>query len=539
MSHLENVCKKNFAERSKRMDHKIKDFYDNFIGQCSTSVTQETGIKSSGKITENALYCAIEYLEDNNILNLLNNIDYGKYDAVIVVDIMNVMHNKILLALAICNIDFTFEELEKIHYLMSDEFMSDKIPSRVKRERLDFYEIISIYYKILFHFTSENTLIIAVIQGNISNNTLSLSYLIPSDYNKDKNCVIIPINVPCWILDRVTGKYIDCFKLNYKNESDDAVTLLIYWFISLLPTSTHTARILWSYDNYKWFSSHPELIQVYILCYDFDDEPQDKLRIKFRTGIPEHKLGDRDKLKIVEFKENTRIMNGGVYFFNKTIFKNIKNKNISLEDDIIEKAIRNHQVKGFYSDNFFLDIGTKKNLLLAKKKIPSYFYRPGIFLDRDGTINEDKGYVYKIEYFILKKKIKKALEFFSQNNFYLFIVTNQAGIGHGFYKIKDFIKLHEFIKYNFIKKNIYINEVKFCPYHPKAKIKRFRRRSSFRKPNNSMINEILRDWDVNIKRSLMIGDKKIDQQCAQRSKLKFIYYSKNIFSELRKKIKIH
>ena len=245
------------------------------------------------------------------------------------------------------------------------------------------------------------------------------------------------------------------------------------------------------------------------------------------------------KEKRVEFKENSGIMNGGVYFFNKTIFKNIKNKNISLEDDIIEKAIRNHQVKGFYSDNFFLDIGTKKNLLLAKKKIPSYFYRPAIFLDRDGTINEDKGYVHKINDFILKKKIKKALEFFSQNNFYLFIVTNQAGIGHGFYKIKDFIKLHEFIKYNFIKKNIYINEVKFCPYHPKAKIKRFRRRSSFRKPNNSMINEILRDWDVNIKRSLMIGDKKIDQQCAQRSKLKFIYYSKNIFSEVKKKIKIH
>jgi D-glycero-D-manno-heptose 1,7-bisphosphate phosphatase len=245
------------------------------------------------------------------------------------------------------------------------------------------------------------------------------------------------------------------------------------------------------------------------------------------------------KEKRVEFKNNSKIMNGGVYFFNKTIFKNIKNKNISLEDDIIEKAIRNHQVKGFYSDNFFLDIGTKKNLLLAKKKIPSYFYRPAIFLDRDGTINEDKGYVHKINDFILKKKIKKVLEFFSQNNFYLFIVTNQAGIGHGFYKIKDFIKLHEFIKYNFIKKNIYINEVKFCPYHPKAKIKRFRRRSSFRKPNNSMINEILRDWDVNIKRSLMIGDKKIDQQCAQRSKLKFIYYSKNIFSEVRKKIKIH
>jgi D-glycero-D-manno-heptose 1,7-bisphosphate phosphatase len=245
------------------------------------------------------------------------------------------------------------------------------------------------------------------------------------------------------------------------------------------------------------------------------------------------------KEKKIEFKKNSGIMNGGVYFFNKTIFKDVKKKYISLEDDIIEKAIRNHQVKGFYSNNFFLDIGTKKNLLLAKKKIPSYFYRPAIFLDRDGTINEDKGYVYKISDFILKKQIEKTLQIFSQNNFYLFIVTNQAGIGHGFYKIKDFIKLHKFIKSNFIKKNIFINEVKFCPYHPKAIIKRFRKLSFFRKPNNSMINEILKNWDINIKKSLMIGDKKIDKQCAERSKLKFIYYSENILPEVKKKLKIH
>jgi len=53
-----------------------------------------------------------------------------------------------------------------------------------------------------------------------------------------------------------------------------------------------------------------------------------------------------------------------------------------------------------------------------------------------------------------------------------------------------------------------------------------------------MIKEILRDWDINIKKSLMIGDKKIDQQCAERSKIKFIYYSKNILSEVRR-LKIH
>ena len=240
--------------------------------------------------------------------------------------------------------------------------------------------------------------------------------------------------------------------------------------------------------------------------------------------------------KLLKFKKNSKIMNGGIYLFTKSIFINLK-KGTSLENDIIKNAVTNGQVKGFYSNDFFLDIGTKKNLFFAKKKIPSYFYRPAIFLDRDGTINKDTGYVYKINDFKINKGIKKLLRWLSKNKFYLFIITNQAGIAHGFYKIKDFIKLHKFIKFNFVKKNIFINDVKFCPYHPKANIKKFKRRSRFRKPNNSMVKEVFKNWNIDIKKSLMIGDKRIDEECAKKSKLNFIYYSESIVSKVRQALR--
>jgi len=240
--------------------------------------------------------------------------------------------------------------------------------------------------------------------------------------------------------------------------------------------------------------------------------------------------------KLLKFKNNSKIMNGGIYLFTKSIFINLK-KGTSLENDIIKNAVTNGQVKGFYSNDFFLDIGTKKNLFFAKKKIPSYFYRPAIFLDRDGTINKDTGYVYKINDFKINKGIKKLLRWLSKNKFYLFIITNQAGIAHGFYKIKDFIKLHKFIKFNFVKKNIFINDVKFCPYHPKANIKKFKRRSRFRKPNNSMVKEVFKNWNIDIKKSLMIGDKRIDEECAKKSKLNFIYYSESIVSKVRQALR--
>lgn len=238
------------------------------------------------------------------------------------------------------------------------------------------------------------------------------------------------------------------------------------------------------------------------------------------------------KKKLLEFRNNSKIMNGGIYLFTKSIFINLK-KGTSLENDIIKNAITNRLVSGFYSDDFFLDIGTKKNLFFAKKKIPNYFYRPAIFLDRDGTINRDTGYVYKINDFKINKGIKKLLRWLSKNKFYIFIITNQAGIAHGFYKIKDFIKLHKFIKFNFVKKDIFINDVKFCPYHPKANIKKFKKRSRYRKPDNSMIKEVFKNWNIDIKKSLMIGDKKIDEECAKKSKLNFIYYSENIASKVK------
>jgi D-glycero-D-manno-heptose 1,7-bisphosphate phosphatase len=97
--------------------------------------------------------------------------------------------------------------------------------------------------------------------------------------------------------------------------------------------------------------------------------------------------------------------------------------------------------------------------------------------------------------------------------------------------------LHQFIKFNFVKKNIFINDVKFCPYHPKAAIKKFKKNSSFRKPNNSMVKEVFKNWSIDIKKSLMIGDKKIDEECAKKSKLKFIYYNENIVSKIKQAIK--
>ena len=93
--------------------------------------------------------------------------------------------------------------------------------------------------------------------------------------------------------------------------------------------------------------------------------------------------------------------------------------------------------------------------------------------------------------------------------------------------------MHKKFKNYLSKKNIFINDVKFCPYHPNAKIKKYRKKTNLRKPGNLMIKEILREWDINKKESIMIGDKKTDLLAAKKTNIYFEYDRENLYEQLK------
>ena len=228
------------------------------------------------------------------------------------------------------------------------------------------------------------------------------------------------------------------------------------------------------------------------------------------------------------YKRNSMLMNGGVYFFREKIFRYLKNEPLSLENDLLPKFIQNKKLTAKKYKKFFLDIGTPKYIRSAHKKLKRYFYKPAVFLDRDGVINYDSGYVYKKKDFKFRKGVLKGLKYLIKKNYYIFLITNQAGIAKGHYKESDFKKLHIYLKNYLSKNNIYFNDVQYCPFHPKGKIKRYKRKSSLRKPGNQMIKNIFKNWIVDKQNSFMIGDKISDELCAKKSKINF-FYAKNDF----------
>ncbi len=252
-------------------------------------------------------------------------------------------------------------------------------------------------------------------------------------------------------------------------------------------------------------------------------------------NLKNYKLNNLNlKNETVIYQKKGKLMNGGVYFFDKSILHKLQGRNFSLENNFLPEMINKKKISGKLYNDFFLDIGTPKYLKNSENKLKNYFSRPGVFLDRDGVINHDYGYVFKKKNFKFRKGVLKGLKYLMKKKCYVFIVTNQAGIAKGLYKENDFEKLHLYIKNYLYKKNIYIDDVQYSPFHPNAKIKKYRKKSSLRKPGNLMLKNILKKYLINKNKSLMIGDKKSDYLAAKKSKLKFKYAEVDFFKQIKK-----
>lgn len=138
--------------------------------------------------------------------------------------------------------------------------------------------------------------------------------------------------------------------------------------------------------------------------------------------------------------------------------------------------------------------------------------RPALFLDRDGVINIDHAYVCKPENFEFVDGIFELCRTAKRLGYLIFVVTNQAGIGRGYYTEQDFLKLTDWMCGIFKTHGINIDEVYFCPFHPEHGVGYYKMDSPCRKPAPGMIHQAAKVFDVDLTRSVLVGDKETDIQ---------------------------
>jgi D-glycero-D-manno-heptose 1,7-bisphosphate phosphatase len=138
-----------------------------------------------------------------------------------------------------------------------------------------------------------------------------------------------------------------------------------------------------------------------------------------------------------------------------------------------------------------------------------------LFLDRDGVINLDHGYVCSPESFHFQEGIFELCRDAQKLDYLLLIVTNQAGIARGYYSESQFQAVTEWMVQKFEERQIRIDRVYYCPYHPTHGVGRYRLDSPDRKPNPGMLLRACADFNLDLTASVLIGDKVSDIQAAE------------------------
>lgn len=141
--------------------------------------------------------------------------------------------------------------------------------------------------------------------------------------------------------------------------------------------------------------------------------------------------------------------------------------------------------------------------------------RAALFLDRDGVINhDDAGYTHRIEDFRFRDGIFELCHAAQARDMALVVITNQAGIGRGYYTEADFHRLTQWMTEQFAAQGIHLTDVEYCPDHPQHGIGPYRRENPRRKPGGGMILDAAARHDLDPARSVMIGDRASDMQAA-------------------------
>ena len=229
------------------------------------------------------------------------------------------------------------------------------------------------------------------------------------------------------------------------------------------------------------------------------------------------------------------LINGGVYYLTKAAILGFSTPS-SLENDIFPSMQEESFLHAFSYQGFFIDIGVPETYEAAQKLVASQVTRPAVFFDRDGVLNVDHGYVHSPADLTWIAGAKLAVKTLNDAGFYVFVVTNQAGVARGFYEEGAVTLLHEFMNKQLLESGGYIDDWRYCPFHPEGVVLEYKSEHPWRKPEPGMILDLLKSWPVKTVESFLVGDKESDVAAANAAGIAGYLFDGTNLTELIKKL---
>jgi len=147
--------------------------------------------------------------------------------------------------------------------------------------------------------------------------------------------------------------------------------------------------------------------------------------------------------------------------------------------------------------------------------MPAQRPQPAVFLDRDGTLNHDTGYVYRTADFCWLPGAVNAVRALNARGYYVFVVTNQSGVARGLYDEAAIRDLHDWMNGELRAAGARVDDFRYCPHHPEASVAAYRIICPCRKPAAGMLLDLMKAWPVIREGSIMIGDRESDAEAGR------------------------
>lgn len=213
------------------------------------------------------------------------------------------------------------------------------------------------------------------------------------------------------------------------------------------------------------------------------------------------------------------LINAGIYALDRSVLDRITPA-CSLERDVLPRLAAQEGADGgalrgtVAASGYFIDIGIPADLARAQAELPARLRRRALFLDRDGVINVDHGWVGTRERFQFVPGALDAIRAAADAGWHVFVATNQSGIARGLYDEAQFHDLCAWMLDAVRTESGTVDDLRYCPTHPEAKLDAYRRISDWRKPGAGMLRDLLERWQLDPTRCLMVGDQPSDLAAA-------------------------
>ena len=219
------------------------------------------------------------------------------------------------------------------------------------------------------------------------------------------------------------------------------------------------------------------------------------------------------------------LINTGIYLFEHDLIDELSPA-CSLEADVLPRLAARGALCGTVGEGYFRDIGTPEDYARAQQEIPRVLRRRALFLDRDGVINVDHGYVGSRERFQWMPGALEAVRAATDAGWHVFVVTNQSGVARGHYDEAAVIALHAWMADEARRAGGTIDDIRYCPFHPDGLVPVYRRDSDWRKPAPGMLLDLMRAWELDPARCVLIGDQPTDIAAAEAAGIRGIRFGR-------------